>query len=286
MKTTALFIIFLISACAPSFAQESVPVKNYTLPKNDVHYRNVKDYVEDKIDPDYHHPSAATIEAFCDIKFGVRIHWGLYSITAKGNESWPLLMLSNEEKQAYQELYKTWNPTGFNAEEWMKLFSENGIKMFAITTMHHEGFSMFDTKAHVKKRVNWIAPSGPVLEDCDLAYSIMETPFHRDVIKELCDAGHKYKVKIDLYYSHPDWYNADYRPYNYHPLQIPDLKEHPELYGYAVRENAPHVMVPNPTPNEEARMMAYHRQQLTELLTNYGKIDMICLDQWFGCDPV
>lgn len=282
MKTTALFIIFLIAACAPSFAQESVPVKNYTLPKNDVHYRNVKDYVEDKIDPDYHHPSAATIEAFRDIKFGVRIHWGLYSITAKGNESWPLLMLSNEEKQAYQELYKTWNPTGFNAEEWMKLFSENGIKMFAITTMHHEGFSMFDTKGHVKKRVNWIAPGGPILEDCDLAYSIMETPFHRDVIKELCDAGHKYKIKIDLYYSHPDWYNADYRPYNYHPLQIPDLKEHPELYGYAVRENAPHVIVPNPTPNEEARMMAYHRQQLTELLTNYGKIDMICLDQWLG----
>ena len=67
----------------------------------------------------------------------------------------------------------------------MKLFSENGIKMFAITTMHHEGFSMFDTKTRVKKRVNWIAPDGPALEDCDLAYSIMETPFHRDVIKEL-----------------------------------------------------------------------------------------------------
>jgi len=282
MKTVALFIIFLAATCALSYAQESFPAKNYTLPKNDVHYRNVKGYVEDKIDTDYHHPSAATIEAFRDIKYGVRIHWGLYSINAKGSESWPFLMLSNEEKQAYQELYKTWNPTGFNAEEWMKLFSENGIKMFAITTMHHEGFSMFDTKTRVKKRVNWIAPGGPALEDCDLAYSIMETPFHRDVIKELCDAGHKYKLKIDLYYSHPDWYNADYRPYNYHPLQIPDLKEHPELYGNAVRENAPHVMVPNPTPGEEARMMAYHRKQLTELLTNYGKIDMICLDQWLG----
>jgi len=282
MKTTALSVIFLAAACTLLFSQESVPAKNFTLPKNDVHYNNVKDYIEDKIDTDYHHPSAATIEAFRDIKYGVRIHWGLYSITEKGGESWPFLTLSNEDKQAYQELYKTWNPTGFNAEEWMNLFSENGIKMFAITTMHHEGFSMFDTKARVKKRVNWIAPGGPALEDCDLAYSIMETPFHRDVIKELCDAGHKYKLKIDLYYSHPDWYNADYRPYNYHPLEIPDLKEHPELYGNAVREKAPHVMVPNPTPWEENRMMAYHRKQLTELLTNYGKIDMICLDQWLG----
>ena len=164
MKTTTLSIIFLAAAFTLSFAQESGPAKNYTLPKNDVHYRNVKDWIEDNIDADYHHPSAATIEAFRDIKYGVRIHWGLYSITAQGGESWPFLTLSNEKKQAYQELYKTWNPTGFNAEEWMKLFSENGIKMFAITTMHHEGFSMFDTKARVKKRVNWIAPGGPAME--------------------------------------------------------------------------------------------------------------------------
>ncbi len=280
MKTIALFISFLTATCTATFAQKPITKINYTLPKNDVHYLRVKDWIEDKIDTGYHHPSATTIEAFRDIKFGVRIHWGLYSITEQGGESWPFLTLSNEKKQDYQELYKTWNPTGFNAEEWMKLFSENGIKMFAITTMHHEGFSMFDTKARVKKRVNWTAHGGPVLEDCDLAYSIMETPFHRDIIKELCDAGHKYGLRIDLYYSHPDWYNADFRPYNYHPLQIPDAQEHPELYGNAMRE--PFIIVPNPTQEEEARMMAYHREQLTQLLTNYGKIDMICLDQWLG----
>jgi alpha-L-fucosidase len=280
MKTKVFFFIFFAATCAVSFGQTPGTIWNYTLPKNDTHYKMVKDWIEDKPDSDYHHPSQATIEAFRDIKFGVRIHWGLYSITELGGESWPFLKFSNEKKQAYQELYKTWNPTGFNAEEWMKLFSDNGIKMFAITTMHHEGFSMFDTKARVKKRVNWIAPGGPALEDCDLAYSIMETPFHRDVIKELCDAGHKYGIKIDLYYSHPDWYNADFRPYNYHPLQIPDVKVHPELYGNAVRE--PYIIVPNPSSEEEARMLAYHREQLTQLLTNYGKIDMIGLDQWLG----
>jgi alpha-L-fucosidase len=279
MKKITLSIILTITFTAV-FAQKPVTKMNYTLPKNDVHYIYVKDWIEDNIDTGYHHPSAATIEAFRDIKFGVRIHWGLYSITGQGGESWPFLKLSNEEKQAYQELYKTWNPTGFNAEEWMKLFSENGIKMFAITTMHHEGFSMFDTRARVRKRVNWIAPGGPALEDCDLAYSIMETPFHRDVIRELCDAGHKYGLKIDLYYSHPDWYNADFRPYNFHPLQIPDAFKHPEFYGHAMRE--PYIIVPDPTSGEEARMMAYHREQLTQLLTDYGKIDMICLDQWLG----
>jgi len=283
MKTTVLSIIFLAVAYAVSFAQVSVPAVNYTLPKTDNHYIRVKEWIEDTIDADYQHASVAAIEAFRDIKYGVRIHWGPYSILPfdrQWNTSWQLLDLSYEQKQAYQELYKTWNPTGFNAEEWMKLFSDNGLKMFAITTNHHDGFNMYNTKARIKKRANWIAPGGPALEDCDLAYSIMETPFHRDVIKELCDAGHKYGLKIDLYYSHPNWYNADYRPYVSDPLQIPDVKEHPELYGKA--RPGIYGIVPNPTPYEEARMMAYHRKQLTELLTNYGKIDMICLDMWLG----
>ena len=75
------------------------------------------------------------------------------------------------------------------------------MKMFAFTTKHHEGFSMFDTKARVKKRVDWAAQGGPKIEDCDLAYSIMETPFKRDVVKELCDAAHREGIKIDLYFS-------------------------------------------------------------------------------------
>jgi alpha-L-fucosidase len=250
------------------------------LPQSDDQYQRVKDWIEDDPEPDYQHASADAVEAFRDLKYGVRIHWGLYSVNCQGNTSWPFLALSNEQKQAYEEMYKTWNPTGFNAEEWIKLFKDNGMKMFAFTANHHDGFSMYDTKARIKRRVNWIAPGGPALEDCDLAYGIMETPFHRDVVKELCDAGHKHGLKIDLYYSHPNWYNADYRPYCYHPLQIPAAKQHPELYGRAIAKGA--TMVPDPTPEEEARMLAFHRQQLTELLSNYGKIDMICLDMWMG----
>jgi len=280
MKTLTLVFFFTMAITFNSFAQDKFPVVNYKVPTTDDQYKKTKSWIEDDIDADYSHASVAAIEAFKDIKYGVRIHWGPYSINGQGNTSWPFLDLSYEQKQAYNEMYITWNPTGFNAEEWMKLFKDNGFKMFAITTNHHDGFTMYDTKAHIKKRVNWTAPSGPAVEDCDVAYSIMETPFHRDVIKELCDAGHKYGLKIDLYYSHPNWYNADYRPYCYHPLTFPAAKEHPELYGDSPNKNA--VMIANPTTEEEARMMAYHRQQLTELLTNYGKIDMICLDMWLG----
>ena len=80
------------------------------------------------------------------------------------------------------------------------------MKMFAFTSKHHEGFSMFDTRTRVRQRANWTAPGGPAIEECDLAYSIMETPFRRDVVQEFTSAAHRRGIKIDLYFSHPDWY--------------------------------------------------------------------------------
>jgi len=201
------------------------------LPTTDNHYRATKDYIEDQPDSDYFHASAAAYESFRDMKFGVRIHWGIYSVWKMPHESWDFLKLSDEQKEEYQETYKTWNPAGFNAEEWMDLFREAGIRCMAFTSKHHEGFSMFDTRTRVRQRVNYLAPGGPAIEDCDLAYSIMETPFHRDVVKELCESARRHGIKIDLYFSHPDWYDADFRPYNYHPLQTPDAKAHPTDYG-------------------------------------------------------
>jgi alpha-L-fucosidase len=255
------------------------------LPRTDAHYGTVMEYVGEIPEAGYRHASREAFEAFRDIKYGVRIHWGLYSTRFSGRESWPFLDLPFDQKQEYQEIYKTWNPSGFNAEEWMTLFRENGLRMFAFTSKHHEGFSMFDTRTRVKRRVNWTAPGGPRIEDCDLAYSIMETPFGRDVVKELCEAAHRHGIKIDLYFSHPDWYDADFRPYGFSPVTTPGATEHPELYGNAsVLERAKQFffIAPDPAAEEEARMMTRHRRQLEELLTNYGKIDMLCLDMWLG----
>jgi alpha-L-fucosidase len=167
----------------------------------------------------------------------------------------------------------------------MDIFKESGMKMFAFTTKHHEGFSMFDTRTRVRSRASWSAPGGPRVESCDLAYSIMETPFRRDIVGELCAAAHKSDIKIDFYFSHPDWYDADFRPYVEHPLQVPssakllvegDLKRVRRDYG-----DHP-AIVPDATDAEVTRMMTRHRAQLTELLSNYGTIDMICLDMYLG----
>jgi alpha-L-fucosidase len=259
LTSLAIIGLGIVGGQARLEAQEQTQLpRDVHLPTNDSHYKAVKDYVEWEPEPGYVHASAAAFEAFRDIKYGIRIHWGIYSITGQNRESWPFLTMSPEKKMAYQELYKTWNPRGFDAEQWMKLFKDNGLKMFAFTAKHHEGFSMFDTKTRVRQRVNWTAQGGPQIEPCDLAYSMMETPFHRDVVKELCDAAHKYDIKIDLYFSHPDWYDADFRGYCQHPLPKPGSEQ------------------------EQARMMARHRAQLVELSSNYGKIDMLCLDMWFG----
>lgn len=260
--------------------------RNIRRPADTGHSQSVADYVEDTPDPDYRHASVEAYEAFYDLKFGVRIHWGIYSIWNLQGESWPFLKMSNEERHRYQNLYKKWNPTGFDAEEWATIFEEGGIRFFTFTARHHEGFSMFDTATRIRKRVNWMAPDGPKLEDCDLAYSIMETPFKRDVVGELTSAAHRHNLKIDLYYSLPDWYDADFRPYTAHPLQIPDMETWaPHDVTWVSRrfdpDNLPHL-VPNPTPEEEDRMMTRLHDQLVELITNYGKVDMIGLDMWLG----
>jgi len=255
------------------------------LPSTDAHFGPVRDYVEAVPEPDYRHAPAAAVEAFKDIKYGVRIHWGLYSAAFGGGESWPFLDLPFDKKQEYQQAYKTWNPRGFDAEEWMRLFKDGGLRLFAFTSKHHDGFSMFDTHTRVRRRLDWTAKGGPRIEDCDLGYSIMETPFGRDVVRELCDAAHRHDVKIDLYFSHPDWYDADFRPYGFSPITTLGATEHPELYGRASvtgRARDFFFTAPEPTAEEEARMMVRHREQLVELLTRYGRIDMLCLDMWLG----
>ncbi|QEK53081.1 hypothetical protein FYC62_16410 [Pedobacter aquae] len=289
------FIKIFTIACMLPFALHGQNRSNeenakHYLPKSDKQYTYTSGYIEENPVAEYTWASEKAYEAFNDMKFGVRIHWGLYSVIKQEKESWPLLKLPNEQKQAYFDMYKTWNPTGFNADSWMELFKESGMKMFAFTTKHHEGFSLFDTKTRVKKRVNYTAPGGPVIEDCDVAYSIMEGPFKRDIVKELTDAARKRDIKIDLYYSNPDWYDADFRPYVWHPLQTPssatlavrgkDYKPEGAIESH-YGKNGP-IMAPDPTPKEVERAMLRHREQLKELLTNYGKIDMICLDMWFG----
>lgn len=278
LSSTGLVLASRLLEPVPSFAASTAA---HRLPETDPHYRRVRSYVEETPVPKYRWASEAAYEAFQDMKFGIRIHWGLYSVAGFEKESWPFLDLSYQERAHYNQIYKTWNPTGFDADQWTSMFVESGLRMFAFTTKHHEGFSMFDTRTRVKQRVRWDAPGGPALEDCDLAYSMMETPFKRDVVKELCDAGHKRGLRISLYFSHPDWYDSDFRPYAEDPVQVPSAAQLDVDWRPA---KPPRViwMAPDPTPQQVTRMMARHRAQLEELLTNYGEINMLSLDQWLG----
>lgn len=259
--------------------------KYVRLPETDMYYSVVKDYAGEP-DPEYQQAPERAREAFRDMKFGVRIHWGLYSLWRLQGESWPFLRMPNEKKHEYQQLYRQFNPQGFDADAWMRLFKRAGMKCFAFTTKHHEGFSLFDTKTRVKRCIDWAAPGGPDIVNCDTAYSIMDAPFKRDIVGELCAAANRHGIKKDLYFSNPDWYDADFRPYGYHPLTVPEYKtlitqkEIDDIQPFFAGMGP--TMSPSLTAEEKRAMIARHRQQLTELLTNYGPIEMICLDNWFG----
>jgi alpha-L-fucosidase len=211
---------------------------------------------------DYSHASPEAYEKFKDLKYGLRIHWGIYALL-HGRESW----IINEKKSLafqglYHNLYRGWDPSAFDAGAWADLMKENGFKFFVFTTKHHDGFSMFDTKTKVVGRTTFFGADSGKIEACDLHYSIMETPFGRDVTGELVAAARDRGLAIGLYFSHPDWYDADFRFDQWNPNRDP---------GYT----------PQSDPQAWERFAKRHQQQLVELLTNYGAVDMISLDMWF-----
>jgi len=174
-----------------------------------------------------------------DARFGMFIHWDMSSIA--GTEiSWsrkgskPLDITGDPagyvEDPAYDHLYQKFNPTNFDARQWVKLAQDAGMKYIVFTAKHHGGFCMWDTKL--------------------TEYSIMHTPFHRDVVKELADACHEAGMRFGIYYSPRDWHHPD----------------------YGVGDNRKYV--------------DYMNGQLRELLSNYGKVDVIWFDSYGKGDLV
>lgn len=132
----------------------------------------------------------AAREAFRDDEFGIFIHWGVYSVLGRGE--W---VMNNEKIPAaeYEKLAKKFNPTKFNAAEWVSLFKNAGAKYIVITSKHHDGFAMFN------------AETG----DWDIGD---RTEFGRDPLKELADECAKQGMKLFFYHSHLDWHHPDYFP--------------------------------------------------------------------------
>ncbi|MGC4013883.1 MAG: alpha-L-fucosidase [Luteolibacter sp.] len=175
-------------------------------------------------------PPPAAVERWQDARFGMFIHWGPVSL--KGTEiGWSRgAQVPTEE---YDNLYKQFNPVQFDADTWVATAKAAGMKYLVLTTKHHDGFCLWDTK----------------LTD----HNIMNTPFKRDVVKELSEACRKQDMKFGVYYSTCDWYSPLF------PLGSPGgktQKSHPDLDAYDT----------------------YLRGQTRELLSNYGPIFTIWFD--------
>lgn len=133
--------------------------------------------------------SSQGLSWFQDSRFGMFIHWGLYSILAK--QEW-VMHTDQIPVPEYEKLVPRFNPTRFNADEWVQVAADAGQKYMVITSRHHDGFSMYDT----------------ALSD----YKVTNTPFGRDPIRELADAcARRGDVKLGFYSSLLDWHHPAYR---------------------------------------------------------------------------
>ena len=134
------------------------------------------------VDPDYEHAPQSAIDAFRDLKFGIRIHWGLYCLIGS-HESWGLAGANQQFWRIYNVLYQLFNPTDFDADAWMDLFRRCGIKFFTFTTKHHDGFCMWPTKVRQQSPALTAAAFNRGCEHTTTVtnyYSIMDGPYRRD----------------------------------------------------------------------------------------------------------
>lgn len=191
-------------------------------------------------------PSPENLEArewFQDAKFGVFIHWGVYSVMAGAGDKeiaeW-VMENKNIPISKYERLPSIFNPTAFDADAWVKLFKSAGATYITITSKHHDGFAMFDSK----------------ISDYDI---VERTPFGRDVLAELKEACEKHGLKLFFYYSQLDWHHPDYYP----------------------RGHTGHFYTGRAEEGDWDNYIAYQNEQIRELLTQYGEIGGIWFDGWW-----
>ncbi|MCF0199074.1 MAG: alpha-L-fucosidase [Bacteroidaceae bacterium] len=127
-------------------------------------------------------------QAFSDMKFGIFLHWGIYSLFGQGE--W-YMQNANLDWREYEKAASAFYPSRFDAQQWVSAIKDAGARYITITSRHHDGFSMWQT--------------------AESDFNIVDaTPFRRDVLCELADACHQQGVMLNFYYSHLDWRREDY----------------------------------------------------------------------------
>lgn len=174
-------------------------------------------------------------------RFGMFIHWGLYALPARHEWVKHNERLTNEQYQNYFDLF---NPNQFDPKSWAKQAKAAGMKYAVLTTKHHEGFCLFDSKYTNYKATN--------------------TPAHRDLVREFVNAFRAEGIKVGFYYSLIDWHHPDFTIDGVHPQRVDNGADS----TYARLNKG----------KDMNKYRQYLRNQITELLTQYGKIDILWLD--------
>lgn len=178
------------------------------------------------------------MEWWTEARFGLFIHWGLYSLPARHEWVMSQEQISREKYSRYMDYF---NPDLFNPAEWARLAKNAGMKYMVFGSKHHDGFCMYDSKY--------------------TDYKITNSPVKRDLMKEVIDAFRNEGIRIGLYYSLIDWHHPDFIVKDpIHPLR--NNKEE----------------LDNDSKRNKKRFQQYIKNQITEILTNYGKIDVLFAD--------
>lgn len=181
----------------------------------------------------------ASRQEFADSKLGIFIHWGIASLFGHGEWYLHRAQLNHQE---YKKAADAYYPHRFNAKEWVAAIKDSGAKYITFVSRHHDGFSMWDT----------------AYSD----YNIVDaTPFKRDIIKELARECHKQGIRLHFYYSHIDWGRSDY------PMPTATTAHHKRK-----------VTGKDQFEGGWDNYYNFMNNQLTELLTKYGKIGAIWFD--------
>ena len=174
---------------------------------------------------------------FMDARFGMFIHWGLYSIPACGE--W---VMSQKEMtiEEYRKYFEQFDPVDYDPKTWVRLAKEAGMKYVVLTAKHHDGFCLFDSK----------------LTD----YKATNTKAGRDLVREFVDACREEGLKVGLYFSIIDWHHPDFPKYG--------DRQHPMRNNVAYKDEK----------IDFDRYLDYMHGQVKELVTNYGKLDLLWFD--------
>lgn len=180
-------------------------------------------------------------EWYNDARFGMFIHWGLYSIPARGE--W-LRSVEQMPKEDYDPFMDEFYAENYDPKTWARLAKKAGMKYAVLTAKHHDGFCLFDTQLTDFKSTN--------------------APCHRDLVREFLEAFRAEGIKVGLYFSVIDWRHPDFPHYGdmHHPM-----RNNPEYS--------------NENRNFD-RYLEYMFGQIKELLTNYGKLDLMWFDFSYG----